>query len=304
MDALPEGEGWQYEPKYDGFRCIAHRGGGRAQLQSRTQKPLGRYFPELEAALEAVAEEGFVLDGEIVIPGHEFDTLQLRLHPAESRVRKLSEEVPAELVAFDLLARRGAALTGDPLAVRRAALEEFVASVQGGPLRLGEVTTSLEVARGWLGRPGLDGIVAKRRDLPYQPGSRAMRKFKLWKSADCVIGGLYRKAGSGALQYLLLGLYDADGRLNYVGRAGVGSDAAEVAEIVAPLLGGEGFTGRAPGGKSRWSGKERKPVPLRPELVAEVSYDHVTGDHMRHGARFLRWRPDKAPESCTMDQLR
>jgi ATP-dependent DNA ligase len=155
-----------------------------------------------------------------------------------------------------------------------------------------------------LGREGLDGIVAKRLELPYLPGERAMQKFKLWKTVDCVVAGLYRKGATEAVESLLLGLYDDEGLLNYVGRARVLSDAAEVGRLLEPLVGGRGFTGRSPGGKSRWSGKERKPVPLEPVLVVEVSADHITGDHMRHGARLLRWRTDKKPRSCTMNQIR
>jgi ATP-dependent DNA ligase len=171
-------------------------------------------------------------------------------------------------------------------------------------LRLGEATDRAEAARRWLGREGLDGIVAKRLDLGYRPGERAMLKFKVWQTVDCVVGGLYRKGSTQAVESLLLGLYDADGRLNYVGRARVHADAAEIGRLLEPLVGGTGFTGRAPGGKSRWSGRERKPVPLEPVLVVEVSADHITGEHMRHGARLLRWRNDKPPERYTMDQIR
>ena len=171
-------------------------------------------------------------------------------------------------------------------------------------LRLGEATDQEPMARDWLGREGLDGIVAKRLDLSYQPGERAMRKFKLWMTVDCVVGGLYRKRGTQAVEHLLLGLYDEEGKLNYVGRVRIYEDATEIGRLLEPLVGGQGFTGRAPGGKSRWSGKERVPVPLDPILVVEVSADHITGDHMRHGARLLRWRTDKKPENCTMDQIR
>ncbi|HET7409807.1 MAG TPA: ATP-dependent DNA ligase [Paracoccaceae bacterium] len=303
-DALPSGGDWQFEPKYDGFRCLAHWRPKGVRLQSKNGKPLERYFPELAAGLGALPETGFVLDGEIVIPGGSFETLQLRLHPAASRVAKLSRESPAQFVAFDLPARGGEDLTGRPFAERRAALEAFVRAAPRTPsLRLGKATRSAATARRWLGAEGLDGIIAKRLDLAYQPGKRAMQKFKEWKTIDCVIGGLYRRRGSEAIEYLLLGLYDEDGRLNYVGRARAG-DAAEMKRKVEPLTGGQGFTGRAPGGKSRWSGREREPVPLEPRLVAEVSADHITGEHMRHGARLLRWRPDKDPEACTMDQIR
>jgi ATP-dependent DNA ligase len=304
VDEVPTGEGWQYEPKYDGFRCIAHRTAEGIRLQSRNLKPLERYFPELARGLSKMPGTGWVLDGEIVIPGAGFEALQLRLHPAASRIEKLAAETPAQLVAFDLLARDGEALLERPLSERRAALVKFVRAVGRTPaLRLGKATRSAATARGWLGREGLDGIVAKKLDLPYQPGRRAMCKFKQWQTFDCVVGGLYRKAGLDAIEYLLLGLYDDAGRLNYVGRARVGGDS-DVRQRVEPLIGGTGFTGRAPGGKSRWSGRERDPVPLHPRLVAEVSADHVTGEHMRHGARLIRWRPDKDPESCTMDQIR
>jgi ATP-dependent DNA ligase len=304
VDELPSGRGWQYEPKYDGFRCIAHLRDGLVHLQSRNAKPLERYFPEVASGLQAIAEAGFVLDGELLIPGGSFETLQLRLHPAESRIRLLSEESPAQLIVFDILQRGGASLLERTLADRRRALEAFIAGGASSVLRLGEATEDEAVARGWLGQEGLDGIVAKRRDLPYLPGERAMRKFKLWKTIDCVVAGLYRKGNSQTVEHLLLGLYDEEGRLNYVGRVRLYEDAAEIGRLLEPLVGGSGFTGRAPGGKSRWSGKERRPVPLQPVLVAEVSADHITGEHMRHGARFIRWRTDKPPESCTMDQIR
>lgn len=304
VDELPAGDCWQYEPKHDGFRCLAHWRSDGVRLQSKNGKPLKRYFPEVAEGLLKTGKTGFVLDGEIVIPGGTFETLQLRLHPAASRVEKLAREHPARLIAFDMPGRQGESLLDRSLAERREALEAFVRSVRTTPvLRLGKATRRIATARGWLGREGLDGIVAKRLDQAYQPGKRAMQKFKQWRTYDCVVGGLYRREGSGAIEYLLLGLYDADGRLNYVGRARVG-DAVEVRRKVEPLLGGEGFTGRAPGGRNRWSGKERRPVPLEPRLVAEVSADHVTGEHMRHGARLVRWRPDKDPRACTMDQIR
>jgi ATP-dependent DNA ligase len=305
VDNLPRGAGWQYEPKYDGFRCLAHGRDGLVHLQSRNAKPLERYLPEVAAGLQPIAEAGIVLDGELLIPGGSFETLQLRLHPAESRIRFLSEASPAQLVVFDILWRGGASLLDRPLDDRRRVLEAFIAEVSGSSvLRLGEATEDEVVARSWLGREGLDGIVAKRRDLPYLAGERAMRKFKLWKTVDCVVAGLYRKEDTQTVEHLLLGLYDEEGRLNYVGRVRLYEDAAEIGRLLEPLVGGSGFTGRAPGGKSRWSGKERRPVPLQPVLVAEVSADHITGEHMRHGARLLRWRTDKPPESCTMDQIR
>lgn len=306
VDALPAGDGWLFEAKYDGFRCLAFRSGGEVRLQSRNQKPLDRYFPELAKAVLDFPAGDFVVDGEIVIPGEPFETLQLRLHPAASRVERLAAQFPAVLIAFDLLASPDdGLLCRRPFAERRAALEELLKRGAGQrSLQLSKATKSAATARKWLGRPGLDGIVAKRLDLPYRPGQRAMRKYKLWKTVDCVVAGIYRKSGTGRIESLLLGLYDEDGRLHYVGRAPVRQHASELEKLIAPLVGGRGFTGRAPGGKSRWSGKEREPVPLEPVLVAEVSADHITGDHMRHGARLLRWRDDKRPEDCTLDQIR
>jgi ATP-dependent DNA ligase len=306
VDELPRGEGWLYEPKYDGFRCIAFRQQGDVRLQSRNQKPLGRYFPELVRGILEFPADRFVADGEIIIPGQTFETLQLRLHPAASRVERLAAQYPARLVAFDLLASPDdELLCRKPFQERRAKLESLMKLSGGNPsLELSKATASVAAAEKWLGKPGLDGIVAKRLDLPYRPGERAMRKFKLWKTIDCVVGGIYRKNGSELVDSLLLGLYDESGKLNYVGRSPIHKGASELTESLAPLVGGQGFTGRRPGGKSRWSGKESKPVPLRPVLVAEVSADHITGEHMRHGARLLRWRDDKRPEDCTMDQIR
>jgi ATP-dependent DNA ligase len=306
VDELPRGSGWLYEAKYDGFRCIAFRDGADIRLQSRHQKPLGRYFPELARGLLDFPAERFVMDGEIVIPEQSFETLQLRLHPAASRIERLAAEYPAVLVVFDLLAGPDDDLLYcRPFAERRAALEELMAAAGGNrSLLLSKATTSIATARRWLGKPGLDGIVAKRLDLPYAPGERAMRKYKRWKTVDCVVGGLYWKPGSKIVESLLLGLYDKRGKLNYVGHARIHKGAAEIGAALEPLIGGDGFTGRAPGGKSRWSGRERIPIPVKPRLVAEVSADHITGEHMRHGARLLRWRDDKRPKDCTMDQIR
>jgi ATP-dependent DNA ligase len=312
--SLPAEPGWQLEPKWDGFRALAFRDGGAVALQSRNQRPLGRYFPELVAHLAAVPRDRFVLDGEIVIEGgaiEGFSALQLRLHPAASRIARLAAEQPATFVAFDLLAdAEGRSLLERPLAERRSALEAFFAAIGGdGPrLRLSPVAATPAAARRWLARlgPGIDGIVAKRRDLPYRPGERAMLKWKPKRTVDCVVAGLYRKAGSGALESLLLGLYDAAGLLHYVGRVPVGRRDPGLEARLAPLVGGPGagFTGRAPGGPSRWSSRQRTPVALRPELVAEVAADQVTDQRFRHAAQLLRWRDDKPPRACTLDQLR
>jgi ATP-dependent DNA ligase len=308
VDELPSGPGWLLEQKYDGFRAILFRDGEAVHLQSRRQRPLGRYFPEVvRAALEWPVTR-FVLDGELVIPGQPFDLLQLRLHPAPSRVTKLSRDHPARFVAFDLLAdAEGRSLLARPFGARRGELERFFAQ-GGGPhdgFALSRATASFGTARRWLKSVGhgLDGIVAKRLDLPYQSGRRAMQKFKLWRTVDCVVGGIYRRRGTEQVEYLLMGLYDAAGRLNYVGRCGVGDQAAEAERLIAPLIGGSGFDGEAPGGRSRWSDRERVAVPLEPLLVAEVSADHVEHGHFRHGSRLIRWREDKDPRACTADQL-
>lgn len=304
VDELPSGKGWQYEPKYDGFRCLVFRRAGKVTLQSKKQKPLQRYFPEVEAGLLALEEDDFVLDGEIVIPGESFEVLQLRLHPAASRARKLSREYPARVILFDILARKGRNLLDQSLDDRRQALKRFMTAVGKSPvLQLGKAATTEKTARKWLGQEGLDGIIAKRRDLEYQPGRRSMQKFKLWKTVDCVVGGVYFKKNSRALDSLLLGLYDTDGLFHYVGRCRVGRDAERMGGLLQPVMGGRGFTGRKPGGKNRWSGSEREAVPLKPVLVVEVSADHVTSRFMRHGARLLRFRQDKHPEDCTMDQI-
>jgi ATP-dependent DNA ligase len=310
VEALPDGEGWQYEPKWDGFRCLAFRDGSDVFLQSRTGKPLGRYFPDVERHLLALAPERFVLDGEIVIAvdgTFSFETLQLRLHPAASRVAKLAAEHPATLMAFDLLVdATPEALLTQPLAARREALEAFFEPIDKRDwVELSPATRSRAQAERWLDDigDGRDGIVAKRLDEPYQPGRRAMQKYKLWHTVDCVVGGVYRKRGTDRVESILLGLYDGEGRLHYVGRSSVHADAEAMTARLDPLIGGPGFTGRAPGGKSRWSKGERQAIPLRPELVVEVSVDHITDQYFRHGSRILRWREDKKPSQCTMDQL-
>ncbi len=305
VEALPDGPGWAFEPKYDGFRCIAFRDGDVVELQSRRQHPLGRFFPEVAASMRALRVTRFVLDGELVIEGAEFDTLQMRLHPAASRIAKLSREHPATFVAFDLLAEdQGRVVLDWPFERRRAtltALFESIGTAEG--VRLAPQARTPAAARAWLGNVGhgLDGIVAKRLDLAYEPGTRAMLKYKLWHTVDCVVGGAYLKAGTQRIEYLLLGLYDQEGRLNYVGRCR--PDGAETEARVRPLLGRGGFTGEAPGGPSRWSNRPRQPEPAEPVLVVEVSADHITAGKFRHGSRLLRWRDDKDPRSCTTEQL-
>ena len=299
---LPEGAGWQFEPKWDGFRCIAAREGETVALWSKAGKPLGRYFPEVVAALAALPAERFVLDGELIIPEGatlSFAALQMRLHPSASRIAKLSAATPAELMLFDHLGDPAA-----PLSERRAALEAFVAANPSPTLRLSPATEQRATAQGWLDTVGgaLDGVVAKRCDEPYRPGERAMVKVKRLRTADCVVGGFRYASEGGEVGSLLLGLYDGEGRLNHVGfTSNMPKDerAALEALVEAP-----GFTGDAPGGPSRWA-TERSAEwqPLRPELVVEVRYDHVTAARFRHGTSFLRWRPDKAPRQCTYDQI-
>jgi ATP-dependent DNA ligase len=305
VDSLPSGKGWQFEPKWDGFRCILFRDGDGVHLQSRKQKPLNRYFPELERAVLALPVCRFVVDGEIIIREQPFDVLQLRLHPAASRAATLAKQYPATFVAFDLLVGEdGKSLIARPFSERRAALDTFFKSVGKSRFVIrSRATRSRAQALKWsrsLGH-GLDGIMAKALAEPYRPGQRAMQKYKLWKTVDCVVGGYYPRHGGRQVEYLLLGLYDKDGLLNYVGRARAGN--GEITPLLQPLVGGQGFTGRLPGGKSRWSGRERKVVPLRPQLVVEVSADHIENGRFRHGARILRFREDKGPEACTMEQF-
>jgi ATP-dependent DNA ligase len=312
VDVLPEGVAWQYEPKWDGFRAIAARSGDTVTILSRSGKPLGRYFPEIVAALLATAGRDFVLDGELILPVDKtlsFDALQARLHPAASRIRKLSRETPAQFMLFDCLQSSGETLLKEPLDARRTALERFHAAEGNGTLLLSPYSYDLATAHKWLAHTGgaLDGVVAKNRNGPYVPGERAMLKVKQHRTADCVVGGFRRsKAKDGAIASLLLGLYDDRGLLNHVGfTASLGSqEASTLASRLDPLIEAPGFTGKTPGGPSRWSaGKESVWFPLKPELVVEVVYDQVTANRFRHGTRLLRWRPDKPASGCRMDQL-
>ena len=309
----PRGEGWQYEPKWDGFRCLAFRDGDDVELRSKAGKPLARYFPDVVEALRALPAKRFVLDGEIVVPvdgALSFDELLLRIHPAASRVRKLAAANPALFVAFDvLLATRGGALVDRPLRERRAKLEEMAGRLFGEGTRvlLSPATADEAEAKGWLGRvAGLDGVVAKRLDEPYRPGERAMVKVKNLRSADCVVGG-FRYASKGReVGSLLLGLYGDDGLLHHVGFCSAlkSADKPEITRMLEARKGAPGFTGRAPGGPSRWSTERTGEwEPLRTGLVVEVQYDHFSGGRFRHGTRFLRWRPDKEPRQCRMAQV-
>ncbi|MDB5696217.1 MAG: ligD [Sphingomonas bacterium] len=307
---LPDGPGWQFEPKWDGFRALVYRNGDDVDIVSKSGKSLARYFPEIEALVAAVAQDRFVLDGELILPVGDilsFDALQARLHPAESRVRKLSVETPAQLMLFDCLQDGDDDLLTKPLVTRRAALEEFHFRHGGASLLLSPCG-DLNAARSWLVRSGgaLDGVVSKRLNEPYRAGERAMLKVKQHRTADCVVGGFRRAKDGSGVASLLLGLYDNAGRLNHVGfTSGIAAgERAALAERLRPLIEAPGFTGKAPGGPSRWNnGEESAWEPLRSELVAEVLYDQVTGARFRHGTRLLRWRLDKAPAQCTMDQL-
>ncbi|WFP79108.1 ATP-dependent DNA ligase [Mesorhizobium sp. WSM4906] len=314
-EALPEDRGaWEYEPKWDGFRCLAFKGRDTVDLRAKSGKPLGRYFPELTAILRDIHAEDFVVDGEIVIEIEgraSFDALQMRLHPAESRIQKLSVETPAQLILFDMLvAPGGKLLLAEPLQERRAAIEAFVTEVDKACLRLSPSTTRLATAKRWLqgaDHGSTDGVVAKALDEPYRPGERAMIKVKRLRTADCVVGGFRYLNGKRLVGSLLLGLYNERGLLDHVGfTSAIGNDVrAAITKKLEELRGGFGFTGKAPGGPSRWS-TERSGEwePVRPELVVEVRFDHVTGNRFRHGTRLVRWRPDKAPRQCTFEQIK
>lgn len=320
VDTIPRGADWQYEPKWDGFRCLLSRQGTQVNLGSKSGEDLTRYFPELvEAGLQLKAKT-FLLDGEIVVPhgkAFSFDDLLQRIHPAASRVKKLSSDTPALFLAFDLLAseqdKRLAAL---PLSQRRPALEAF-AKVQfksNPTFRLSPATTNFAIAQKWLAGSGggSDGVIAKRLDLPYQSGNRdGMRKIKRFRGADCVVGGFryatHKLNGTKVVGSLLLGLYDDDGLLHHVGFTSAikQQDKPALTAKLEPLIAKPGFTANAPGGPSRWSTERSAQwYPLRPKLVVEVAYDHFSGERFRHGTSILRWRPDKAPEQCTFDQVK
>ncbi len=313
-EALPaDGGPWQYEPKWDGFRCLAFKADDAVDLRAKSGKALGRFFPEIAALLVALPVEHFVLDGELIIEidgRPSFDALQMRLHPAESRIRKLSRETPARLVLFDmLLSPTGEVLLAAPLIRRRTALEAFVKKIAAPKqLVLTPYTRDLSQAKRWLAASelGTDGVVAKRLDGAYESGRRDMVKVKRLRTADCVIGGFRYEADRREVGSLLLGLYDAEGKLDHVGFTSTIADRERplLTKRLERLRQPPGFTGKAPGGPSRWS-TERSGEwePVRPELVVEVRFDHVTGGRFRHGAKLLRWRPDKAPRQCTFEQI-
>ncbi len=326
---LPPGEGWIFEPKWDGFRTLIFRDGDEIFIQSRDEKPLNRYFPELIDPLKAQLPKRCVLDGEIVIAtseGLEFDTLQMRLHPAESRVRKLAVETPASVVFFDLLCEGDKSLCDTPFGKRRGRLEGILNNAEP-PLHLTPATRDRTTAADWFRRfegAGLDGVVAKSEDGTYEPNKRVMLKVKHERDCDCVVAGFrwHKRGEKTKVGSLLLGLYDNSGNLEHVGVCASFTDAKrkELVEFLTPYrknaLDGhpwrawaeeeaaEGEPRRMPGGQSRWSaGKDLSWEPLRPELVVEVAYDHMQGDRFRHTAQFRRWRDDKRPRDCTYDQL-
>src|SRR4051812_14662788 len=315
VDEIPVGDEWQYEPKWDGFRCIAFRDGEKIFLQSKAGQPLARYFPDVVAELEKLRAKRFVLDGELAVPADGaliFDELQLRLHPAASRVQKLAAAHPALLIVFDLLADdAGKSLLAAPLSERRKQLEAFARENLTGKSRvkLSPATTDLAKANRWFDKTGgdLDGVIAKLRDAAYASGERtAVMKVKQVRTADCVVGGFRYATGAAFIGSLLLGLYDDDGLLHHVGftSAFKASERAALTKKFEALRKKPGFTGNAPGGPSRWS-TERSAEwePVDPKIVVEVTYDHFTGGRFRHGTKIHRYRPDKAPKQCTMDQV-
>jgi ATP-dependent DNA ligase len=316
VEQLPAGEGWQYEPKWDGFRCLAFRDGDSVDLQSKSGQPLGRYFPEVVDALSKLKAKQFVIDGEIVVPikgRFSFDDLLMRIHPAASRVQKLSQATPAKLIVFDLLVdERGQSLVAKFLSERRKKLDAFAKKyfAKNKSIELSPQTSDLKIARDWLAGAGvdLDGVIAKRADLPYQSGNRhGMVKVKRLRTADCVVGGFRYASAGKVVGSLLLGLYDEKGLLHHVGFSSSfkADEKPALTKKLEKLIKPPGFTGNAPGGPSRWA-TERSAEwqPLKPVLVCEVRYDHFTGGRFRHGTKFLRWRPDKRPAQCRMEQIR
>lgn len=311
---LPEGKEWRYEPKWDGFRCLAEKRNETVTLRSKSGKPLGRYFPDIVSRLEKLAAKACVLDGELLVEGesgYSFSDLQMRLHPAATRVHMLAQTQPATFVIFDLLeTEQGANIMSAPLSERRVMLERFWKTycAREKAVKLSPQTESLTEAMAWLQSSGwyIDGIVAKKNTDVYVPGERVMQKYKALRTADCVVGGFRYGKDSKDVGSLLLGLYDKDGLLNHVGfTSGIAkAEKPSLTNKLEQLIHEPGFTGNAPGGPSRWS-TERSAQwkPLLPKLVVEVSFDHVTDDRFRHGTKLVRFRPDKSPKQCTMEQL-
>jgi ATP-dependent DNA ligase len=314
VEEIPIGDGWQYEPKWDGFRCLVFRHGDNIFLQSKNGQPLARYFPDTADHVAKLPRQQFVLDGELVIPiggALSFDELQLRLHPAASRVQKLAAAHPAVYIVFDLLAENGKSYLRRNLRERRTLLEKFArANLRSAKnIRLSPATSDYRVASDWFRKTGrdLDGIIAKCLDAPYASGERsAAVKVKQIRTADCVVGGFRYATGKRVIGSLLLGLYSDDGLLHHVGFISgfKASDRRELTKRFEAIKKPSGFTGNAPGGPSRWSTERTRAwEPVSSKVVVEVAYDHFTGGRFRHGTRFLRWRPDKDPSQCTIDQV-
>ena len=310
---IPSGDAWLFEPKWDGFRAIVFRSGDEVAIQSKAGQPLGRYFPELVEAFRSIKQKDFVLDGEIVVPVEgrlSFDDLLLRIHPAESRIRKLAAASPANYYAFDLLCAKGKTLADRPIETRREQLASFFDKVDHELIHLSPATTERSIAAEWFckfGSLGLDGIMAKRLGEPYHSGDReGMVKVKHLKTADCVVGGFRYGEGTKTVGSLLLGLYDDEGRLVYIGHTSSvkKSDRHELTKKLEAMKADNPFEVRVPGGPSRWATQRTGEwEPVRPELVCEVEYDYFSQGRFRHGSKLLRWRPDKAPRQCTMDQV-
>jgi ATP-dependent DNA ligase len=314
VEDIPTGANWQYEPKWDGFRCIAFLDREQAYLQSKNGQPLARYFPDVADAIAALTAKQFVLDGELVISvggALSFDELQLRLHPAASRVQKLAKAHPATYIVFDLLAENGESYLKTPLRERRQFLEQFARSNlrSAKNVRLSPATTDLQIANKWFKQTGgdLDGIIAKRLEAAYASGERtAAVKVKQIRTADCVVGGFRYATDARIIGSLLLGLYGNDGLLHHVGFTSslTKQQRRDLTKKFEALRKPPGFTGNAPGGPSRWSTERTGEwEPVDPRIVVEVAYDHFTGGRFRHGTKIVRWRTDKAPRQCTMDQV-
>jgi ATP-dependent DNA ligase len=314
VSQLPEGKAWRYEPKWDGFRCLAFKHDNAVSLRSKSGRPLGRYFPDIVSMLEKLTAKNFVLDGELLVEGesgYSFSDLQMRLHPAATRVKMLAQKQPATFVIFDILgAANGENMMAEPLSERRLLLETFYKTYGSmhKALILSPQTDSLAEAMKWLSSSswGIDGIVAKNETDMYVPGERLMQKYKPVRTADCVVGGFRYGTDSKQVGSLLLGLYDEKGSLHHVGfTSGIATaDKPSLTKKLEKLIQAPGFTGNSPGAPSRWS-TERSTQwkPLAPAIVVEVSFDHVTDDRFRHGTKLVRFRPDKLPKQCTMEQL-
>jgi len=307
---LPRGADWWFEPKWDGFRCLALKDGEGVRLIAKSGKLLTRYFPEMVDILRGTRPETFILDGELLVASggrFSFDTLQMRLHPAATRIRRLSEETPAVLTCFDLLlSPEGKDLRIEPLRERRRLLEAMIEALAEPSLTVTPGTADRDVAQSWLHQGDIEGVVAKRLDGPYVEGERAMIKVKRVRTADCVVGGFRYQSGGELVGSLLLGLYNDHGLLDHVGFTSglAAADKPALTKRLEALVGEPGFTGDKPGGPSRWAtARSSEWTPLRPEMVVEVSFDHVSGGRFRHGTRLLRFRPDKNPSQCGMEQI-